>query len=59
MGEVKIKIKVPDGMEERIKKKIENLVKTELSKRKLVIDILRKYDGVVKGEINKEEWYLQ
>ncbi len=59
MGEIIIRLNVPDGMEEDMKRKIEKFLREELSKRRLNPEILRKYEGIGKGEIKEEEWYLQ
>ena len=59
MGEIVIKLKVPDWMEKDIKQKVKNFVREELSKKRLNQEILRKYAGVAKGKIDEEEWYLQ
>ena len=61
MAEITIKLKVPDGMEEEVKKAVEEIVRNLLQSRKLKIEVLDKYFGKFpKGvEVKEEEWYLQ
>ncbi|NJE76302.1 hypothetical protein [Thermococcus sp. ES12] len=56
MGE--IVVKVPRGMERLIEQKIKILIERELG-RGLKRDVLTKYLGRFKGDIDEEEWYLQ
>ena len=59
MAEITIKLKVPDGMEDKVKKLVEETVKKLIQPKKLDRNILNKYFGKYKGEIREEEWYLQ
>ncbi|WP_168188406.1 hypothetical protein [Thermococcus indicus] len=56
MGE--IVVKVPPWMERILRRKIEILVEREPGKG-LKRDVFSKYLGRFKGDVNKEEWYLQ
>ncbi len=53
-----IVVKVPPGMERLIEKKIRILIEREMG-RGLKKDVLSKYLGKFKGDIDEEEWYLQ
>ena len=61
MAEITIKLKVPDGMEEEVKKAVEEVVRNLLQSRKLKREVLDKYFGKFPKEIEvkEEEWYLQ
>ncbi len=61
MAEITIKLKVPDGMEEEVKKAVEEVVKNLLQSRKLKREVLGKYFGKFpkEVEVKEEEWYLQ
>jgi len=59
MAEITIRLKVPDGMEEKVRKAVEDAVKSVLQQKKLRDDILDRYFGRYQGEVREEEWYLQ
>ena len=59
MGEITIRLKVPDGMEEKVKKAVEDAVKSVLHQKKLRREVLDRYFGRYPGEIREEEWYYQ
>lgn len=59
MAEITIKLKVPDGMEDKVKKLVEEAVKKLIHPKKLDKNVLNKYFGKYSGEIKEEEWYLQ
>lgn len=59
MAEITIRLKVPDGMEEKVRKAVEDAVKSVLQQRKLRDDVLDRYFGRYQGEVREEEWYLQ
>ncbi|MDK2794990.1 MAG: hypothetical protein PWQ58_189 [Archaeoglobaceae archaeon] len=59
MTEITIRLKVPDGMEDKVKKLIEEIVKKLVQPKRLDKNILNKYFGRYTGEIREEDWYLQ
>ncbi|AKG90828.1 hypothetical protein GAH_01896 [Geoglobus ahangari] len=59
MAEITIRLKVPDGMEEKVRKAVEDAVKSVLQQKKLRDDILDRYFGKYQGEVREEELYLQ
>ncbi|AIY90289.1 hypothetical protein [Geoglobus acetivorans] len=59
MAEITIRLKVPDGMEEKVRKAVEDAVKSVLRQKKLRDDVLDRYFGRYQGEVREEEWYLQ
>ena len=59
MAEITIKLKVPDGMEDKVKKLVEETVMKLIQPKKLDKNVLNKYFGKYTGETREEEWYLQ
>ncbi len=59
MAEITIKLKVPDGMEDKVKKLVEETVKKLIQPKKLDRNVLNKYFGKYTGEIREVEWYFQ
>ena len=59
MGEITIRLRVPDGMEEKVRKAVEDAVKSVLQQKKLRDDILDRYFGRYQGEVREEEGYPQ
>jgi len=53
-----IVVRVPPGMERFIERKIRILLERELGKG-LKRNVISKYLGKFRGDINEEEWYLQ